>query len=147
MNAEILKKYLPLLTIQRMYESLVEPYFRYFSPVWGNCGITALQKLQKLQNRATSVITNSPYEASSLPLIEQLGWLDIRQMIDFETTKIVRKLLHDEVPDYLLGRSTRISHKCTRELRSFKLNLNLPLLKTSLRQKSFSFRGAKLWNK
>ena len=44
------KKYLPLSTIQRMCKSLVEPYFRYCLPVWGNCGTTALQKVQKLQN-------------------------------------------------------------------------------------------------
>ena len=141
------KRYLPLQTIQTMYKSLVEPYFRYCSPVWGNCGITALQKLQKLQNRAARIVTNSPYDASSQPLIKQLGWLDVQQMIDFETTKIVHKSLHNEVPVYLQGLFTRVSDTCVRELRNSKLDLNLPLLKTSLGQKSFSFRGAKLWNK
>ena len=42
---------------------------------------------------------------------------------------------------------TRVSDKCVKELRNSKLDLNLPLLKTSFGQKSFSFRGAKLWNK
>ena len=36
------KKYLPLLTIQSMYKSLVEPYFRYCCPAWGSCGSTAI---------------------------------------------------------------------------------------------------------
>ena len=45
------------------------------------------------------------------------------------------------------GLFTRVSDKCDRELRNSKLDLNLPLLKTSFGQKSFSFRGAKLWNK
>ena len=49
--------------------------------------------------------------------------------------------------DYLQGLFTRVSDKCTRELHNSKRDLNLPLLKTSLGQKSFSFRGAKLWNK
>ena len=141
------KKYLPLSTIQRMCKSLVEPYFRYCLPVWGNCGTTALQKVQKLQNRAARIVTNSPYDASALPLIKQLGWLNIQQMIEFETTKIVHKTLHNEVPEYLQGLFTRVSDKCVRELRNSKLDLNLPLLKTSFGQKSFSFRGAKLWNK
>ena len=83
----------------------------------------------------------------SLPLIKQLGWLNIQQMIEFETTKIVHKTLHNELPEYLQGLFTRVSDKCVRELRNFKLDLNLPLLKTSFGQKSFSFRGAKLWNK
>ena len=71
----------------------------------------------------------------------------MQQMIDFEATKIVHKSLHDEVPDYLQGLFTRVSDKCTRELFNSRLDLNLPLLKTSLGKMGFSFRGAKLWNK
>ena len=63
----------------------------------------ALQKLQKLQNRAARIVTNSPYDASSLPLIKQLGWLSVQQTIDFETMKIVLKSLHNEVLEYLQG--------------------------------------------
>ena len=92
------KKYLPFFTIQRMCKSLVEPYFRYCLLVWGNCGTTALQKLQKLQNRAARIVTNSPYDASVLPLIKQLGWQNknIQQMTEFETTKTVHKSLHNQ---------------------------------------------------
>ena len=68
-------------------------------------------------------------------------------MIEFETTKIVHKTLHNEIPEYLQGLFTRVSDKCDRELRNSKLDLNLPLLKISFGQKSFSFMGAKLWNK
>ena len=75
----------------------------------------ALQKLQKLQNRAARIVTNSPYDASALPLIKQLGWLNIQQMIEFETTRIVHKSLHNEVPEYLQGLFTRVSDKCVRE--------------------------------
>ena len=64
-------------------------------------------------------------------------------MIEYETTKIVHKTLHNEIPEYLRGLFTRVSDKCDRELRNSKLDLNLPLLKTSFGQKSFSFRGAK----
>ena len=62
------KQYLPIKSVQTMYNSLVEPYFRYCCPVWGVCGITALDKLQKLQNRAARIVTNSPYNASALPI-------------------------------------------------------------------------------
>ena len=87
------------------------------------------------------------YGSSLLPLIKQLVWLSIQQTIDFEATKIVHKSLHKEVPEYLQGLFTRVSDKCIKEFRNSKLDLNLPLLKKSSGQKSFSFRGAKLWNK
>ena len=57
------KQYLPPTTIETMYRSLVEPYFRYCCPVWGNAGVSIIGKLQKLQNRAAKLITNSPFDA------------------------------------------------------------------------------------
>ena len=79
------KKYLPLLTIQSMYKSLEEPYFRYCCPVWGSCGTTAINELQKLQNRAVRIVTNSRYDASVKPIIKKLGWLTVSEIIRMET--------------------------------------------------------------
>ena len=78
--------------------------------------------------------------------IEQLWYYSAAKI----AKKIVLKSLHNEAPDYLQkGLFTRVSDKCIRELRNSKLDLNLPLLKTSLSsgRKSFSFGGDKLWNK
>ena len=46
-----------------------------------------------------------------VPLIKQLGWLNIQQMIEYETTKIVHKTLHNEIPEYLQGLFTSIQLK------------------------------------
>ena len=68
------KQYLPPATIETTHRSLVEPYFRYCCPVWGNAGVSIIGKLQKLENRAAKSITNSPFDASPLPVIRALGW-------------------------------------------------------------------------
>ena len=44
-----------------LYQSLVESRLRYCNTVWGNCGETLKDKLQKLQNRATQVVTKTKY--------------------------------------------------------------------------------------
>ena len=67
------KKYIPLTTARSMYRSIIEPHFRFCCSVWGVCSGTALNKLQKLQNRAARIATNSPYDAPSQPLLEKLG--------------------------------------------------------------------------
>ena len=46
------KKYLPLEILKIMYTSIVESHFRNCCSVWGCCGETLLNKLQKLQNNA-----------------------------------------------------------------------------------------------
>ena len=64
------KRYLPLKTVQMMYRSLNEPYFRYCCPIWGSASSANLQRLQKLQNRAARIVTDSAYDAHSDPLIK-----------------------------------------------------------------------------
>ena len=125
------KRYLPLVTVQAMYKSLVEPHFRYCCPVWGAAGITALRKLQKLQNRAARIVTNSPYDAHSQPLIQKLGWPTIQELIESETGKVVYKALHHEAPDYLKGLFHRLSDTQSRMLRNSNTDLRIPLFITS----------------
>ena len=114
------KRYLPLETVQMMYRSLIEPYFRYCCPIWGSISSTSLQRLQKLQNRAARIVTDSPYDAHLEPLIKELGWLTIKQLIDTETVKIVYKALHNEAPKYLKELLHRLSDMQNRELRTGK---------------------------
>ena len=44
------------------YQALIQPHFDYCSTVWGTCGVTLQDKMQKLQNRAASVLTFSNYD-------------------------------------------------------------------------------------
>ena len=140
------KRYLPKENLIMLYRSLVEPYFRYCCPVWGSCSASALDKLQKLQNRAARIVTNSPYDTSALPLIKSLGWLTIRELIDFETSKMVYKSLNALAPDYLRNIFQKVSEATNRQLRNSSTDLRLPLLRTSTGQKSFAYRGAKVWS-
>ena len=43
------RPYLPLEVLQTLYRSLVECHFRYKDTVWGNCGETLLNKLQRFK--------------------------------------------------------------------------------------------------
>ena len=92
--------------MQTVYKSLVEPNFRYCCPV---CGITALDKLQKLQHRAARIVTNSPYNASALPIIRKLGWQTVNDLIVKETLKMVHQCTNDEAPSYLACLFDRLS--------------------------------------
>ena len=53
------KKLLPKHTLSQMYRGIVEHHFRYCCSVWGNCGDSRLLALQKLQNHAARIVTNS----------------------------------------------------------------------------------------
>ena len=61
------KNYLPIAFVKTLYSSIVEPQFQYCCSVWGCCNSTDILQLQRLQNRAARVVTNSQFDAPSKP--------------------------------------------------------------------------------
>ena len=85
-----------------IYNALVQPHFDYCSIVWGNCGKTLSEKLQKLQNRAARILTSSStYDDDAGYLLQQLGWKDPIAQRQNQVALMVFKALNDLVPDYL----------------------------------------------
>ena len=125
-----------------MYRSLAEPYFRYCCLVWGVKGITNLQKLQKLQNGAVRVVTNSPYDGHWEPLTKELGWPTIKELIDTDTVKIVCMALHNEASEYLKELLHRTSDIRSRVLRNSKTDVHVPHVEDFFRTEMFRLQGS-----
>ena len=51
--------FVPPATLHTIYHGLVQSHFDYCSVVWGNCAKTLSDKLQRLQNQAVHVLTNT----------------------------------------------------------------------------------------
>ena len=139
------KRYVPLGMLNSMYKGIVEPHFNHCCSVWGSCGTTRLNKLQRLQNRATRIVTDSDFDTSAAPLIQDLGWPTIEQLIHRETSTITYKCLNQLAPAYLSGCFSKLSDSHTRVLRNSGTDVQ-PRMRTSNGQKCFAYRGAKVWN-
>ena len=57
-----------------------------------------LQVLQKLQNRASRIVTNSSYDSSASALIKTLNWPTVADMIKVETACMVYKSTRNPNP-------------------------------------------------
>ena len=113
-----------------LYLWLVEPRFRYCCSVWGSCGATTRKTLDKLQNRAIRIITNSAYDVSVGPLLKQLQLPSISDIIKQESASMVYKALNAEAPIYLAEQFARVSDITGSTLRSSSLTLGPPKLKS-----------------
>ena len=140
------KFFLPKETLQTFYTGIVEPHFRYCCSVWGCAALTEINQLQKLQNRAARIITNSSFDAPGGPLIEEMGWKTIDELITCESKTMVFKSLNQLAPEYLCGLFTRNSLCSSYSLRNTGTDLRLPKKRSSNGQRCFSYRGTKLWN-
>ena len=74
------KIFLPLSALTSLYTSIIEPHVRYCCSVRACAGTTEINRLQKLQNRAARIVTNSSsFDTPSNQLIEKLGWKTINE--------------------------------------------------------------------
>ena len=102
--------------------------------------------LQKLQNRAARIVTNSSYDSSASALIKTLNWPTVADMIKVETACMVYKSINDLAPDYLSEIFTKNSACSRKNLRNTATDLQVPLMKTCNGQRAFSYCGARVWN-
>ena len=130
-----------------MFTSLIEPYFSILLPSMRLCRYYNSTKISELQNPATRIATNSLYDVSSEPLLQELVWLYIEQLIQLETVIVVYKALHNEAPCHKEELFHKLSNTRSRELRNSLTDLYIARLRTSLGQTSFAYGGVCLWNK
>ena len=101
-----LRSFVSLETLHVIYQALIQPHFDYCNVVWGNCGKTLSNKLQKLQNRAMRVLTFSNFDADANSLLEKLGWDDLNQQRQFQKALMVFKSLNNLAAEYQCSKFT-----------------------------------------
>ena len=72
------KQVLPHNVLKNLYIYIKESHFRYCSHVWGCFSTTYINRLQKLQNRAARIITNSAFDTPCQTTISK-PWSKIDQ--------------------------------------------------------------------
>ena len=82
----------PQATLHLIYQALIQPHFHSVETdiVWGNCGITLRNKLQKLQNRAQY----SNYDVDAGHPFKLLGWKNLARQQQIQRATMVYKSLH-----------------------------------------------------
>ena len=117
--------------------------------MWGNCGKTLANQLQKLQNRAARVLTFSNFDADASGLMENLGWDNLNTQREIQIALMVYKSIHGLTPEYLHSKFTNRNDVTNYSLRDSVKKLAVPLPRTNYLKNSFrpfSYSGAVLWN-
>ena len=139
-----LRPYINQITALLFYKSVIQCQFDYCSTVWTNASKSYLSQLQTLQNRSLRIVMSVDYMFPSNRLYEalQLDRLDVRWAKLLACT--MYRSVHKLCPPYLSNIF------CFREsiynTRSGPCKLKLTQPKTNYGRRSFTYRGAKLWN-
>ena len=141
-----LRDVLPPSTLHLLYFSLVHPHLLYGLPLWGSTFSSYLAKLQRLQNKAIRIISNS-FSSSITPQFHKLGILKIHDLYAYEISKLMHQHSKQLLPSGLLSCFNSLTPIHDRHTRpKTQNNLYLPKYSTNRCQKSFKFQGAKVWN-
>ena len=126
---------LPHHILKNLYTSIVEPHLHYCSSVWGCCGKTEINKLQKLQNRAVWIISSSKFNTPCKPFLLELGLKSVQEVIDSNTSSMVFKSINCLALGYLSNVFFKNSHNTSPILRDTSTNLRILKKNTSNGQK------------
>ena len=140
-----IRPFVPPSTLHYIYNALIQSHFDYCNLVWGNCGETLFDRLQKLQKRAARILTFSSYDADANRLIRQLDWRDLSTQFQIQKALMVYKSLNGLVPEYLSSKFVK-RNETRYSLRDSVKKLFVPFPRTNFMKNSFSYSGAVLWN-
>ena len=128
------KSFLPEETLRTLYTGIVEPHFRYCCSVWGCCGVTEINQLQKLQNRTACIVSGSGFDT---PGLKRRGWKAIDEVTASESNVMVFKSLHELAPQYMCNLVTKTSQLTSRNLSNTSTGLRLPKKNSKNGQRCF----------
>ena len=132
-------------TLLLVINSFVFSKLQYCSTVWSNTSNSNIDKLQKVQNFAGRIILGLRKYDHISDGLRSLKWLPIREKLILNDATMMHKCINKLVPDYLADMFKLRSQVHNRQTRSSGA-LDIPLCRLSTGQRSFAFRGAKLWN-
>ena len=132
-------------TLITIINSLVFSKLLYCSSVWANTTKKNIELLQTVQNFAARIVSGTRKFDHVTPILKQLQWLPIIKQLTVRDATMVFKCLNGLAPPYLCQKfKTRSEvHNCNTRNRD---RLHIPLCRTAAGQRTFTFRGQKLWN-
>ena len=145
-NIRTLKPYLTPAAIITVTHAFITSRIDYCNSLLYGVSEQSIQKLQRIQNSAARVITNTPKYNHITPVLRHLRWLPVKQRVVFKILLITYKALHGLAPEYIQELIT--PKEVTRRLRSND-QLLLAVPKSRLRSYgdgSFKIAAPTLWN-
>ena len=130
-----------------LYHTLIEPYFKYCSIVWGQCSETLSDKFQTLQNKATRTIVKVRFdEANHSKISTDFGWLSVRNLIKLDMGIFAYKELNNLHPEQDISPFQKLDDQHTYNTRSVtNNNLFVPKGNTQLFNRTMWYSRSRLW--
>ena len=130
-----------LLRIKQVDKGEIFTVKRY---VWSNT-TSNVNKLQKVQNFAARIVSNTRKYDHITSVLKKLKWLPVKNYLYYRDAILAFKCMTGLAPNYLCNKFICRGDVSKRNPRNSQL-LNIPFFKTTTGQRSFSDRVVNIWN-
>ena len=116
--------------------------------MWASASENQLKRIQKVINFAARVITGARRAERMSPVLRSLGWPNIEELIfERDCVKVYRALNDPSAASAVRGLFSRRKDTAPRDTRLARSEqLELPRVRLTSTQRSFSYRAAASWN-
>ena len=135
-----LKNLISQSQLDHVYRALIESHLRYANVIWGSLPKSKLNTLQRLQDRARSIIDQSRLKDNW-----SHNWLTVEQLTKFDRSVMTYKIISRQCPESLWDKyhhRTQHSNYRTRNCR----DLQIPRNNLEYVKKGFHYSALKAWN-
>ena len=100
-NIKRIRKYLPFEAAKSLVQAFVISRIDYCNAILYGLSAIHVNRLQRVQNAATRLLTNTPRYSHITPVMINLHWLPVKFRIIFKVNLLTFKALHGLAPAYL----------------------------------------------
>ena len=135
-------------TRKMIANGIVMSRLTYLIQLWGGCPQYLLDLLQTLQNKAARVVCNQGIYTPVRKLLENCGWMSMRQLVSFHRVLLMYKIRKESKPQYFAEkfRSDNDSQYKTRFIENTGVK-KVRILKNEDSRSSFVPSSIDIWNK
>ena len=101
LNIRRIRKYLSVKTARTFGHAVVIGRLDYCNSLLYGLPMKSISKLQRVQNTAARLITNTPRYDHVTPVLRSLHWLAVKERVTFKILTLSFKAIHGIAPDYI----------------------------------------------
>jgi hypothetical protein len=133
---------------KRLVSALVLSRLDYCNAALAGLPQSTIQPLQRVQNTAARLISNTGRREHISPVLKELHWLPVNLRIQYKLCLLMYLIHTDQCPQYLKEIVTTTATSATRSgLRSSdSLSYHKPWIRTKFGERAFSVAGPSAWN-
>ena len=117
----------------------------YLIQAWGGCSDYLIAAIQVIQNRAARLVTKLDWYTSTSTLLNQCGWLSVRQLIIYHSLLMIFKIKTDKKPVYFHQKISKQFNYKTRFASDNSVKIDQQV-KKEISQQKFLYKFSKQWN-